>query len=346
LEELLTKDNENISLLADVPLRPSEPQGFAPDQMVRCDECLRANPPTRVECLYCGHTLPLTEASAALIKPTLRTPEKWEQGYTTILLKPPANLSDEAVQQVAGIVRLEVDDLRRVLLTESAVPLARTAAEAEAGILEQSLVALGLEVETVSDVDLRIEAAPPRRLRTLELRSGDFIAFQTTGSEGMVIPWEAVTLIATARLVSRQVELKERKRRGSLKEIVNASESMSDEEVVDIYADGHEGAWRIMSNSFDFTCLAERKTLLSSQNFATLINAICERAPAVVYDNSYNGLRRTLELVWPSEPQTASGGWHRDRAGKYSTSEVTMSTNEPQFTRYSRLRHFLKSAGA
>jgi hypothetical protein len=69
--KILPKDSENISFFDELP-QPTEPLGFSHQQMVRCDDCLRANPPTRVTCLYCGYALPQTEASVALAKPTLR----------------------------------------------------------------------------------------------------------------------------------------------------------------------------------------------------------------------------------------------------------------------------------
>jgi hypothetical protein len=53
-----------------------------------------------------------------------------------------------------------------------------------------------------------------------------------------------------------------------------------------------------------------------------------------------------LEAVWPSQQQNESGGWHRERPGKYSVGSVAELSNETQFLRYSRLRyHFLAGAG-
>src|SRR4029079_4927345 len=86
LEELLPKDNETIQFPLDGPVLPNEPLGFTADQMIRCEGCLRANPPTKVTCIYCGATLPLTEASTKLRKPTLRQPEKHETGFNCISL--------------------------------------------------------------------------------------------------------------------------------------------------------------------------------------------------------------------------------------------------------------------
>lgn len=337
----MPKDNENISLFSDLPLQPTEPQGFSSDQMVRCEECLRANPPTRAQCLYCGHSLPVSQATIALPRPSLRPLEKWEPAYNSILLKAPADgLNDKSMDQAASLLGLEVDDLKQIFLAQKPLPLARKNTQEEAMMIERSLGALGLDTMIVSDQALGLEASPPRRLRTLELRDNDLLAYQTSGSEATPVAWSTITLVITARLFARQVAFKERKRG---KEIVDASETSSDEAVLDIYSKTQDGGWRILGNSFDFSCLGDRKTLLAGENFLTLTNIIRDQALHAAHDHSYNSLRRVLELVWPSEQQTASLGWHRDlRSGKYSTNEVAVTSNEPQFTRYSRLCHFLK----
>ena len=336
----MPKDNEDISLFSDLPLQPSEPQGFSPDQMVRCEECLRANPPTRPQCLYCGHPLPVSEATITLPRSSLRPPEKWEAGYSSILLKAPADgLSNKSMAQAASLLGLEVDDLKQIFLAQKPLPLARKATQEEAMMIERGLSGLGLDTMIVSDQALGLEASPPRRLRTLELRDNDLVAYQPSGSEGTVVAWNTITLVITARLFAKQVAFKERKRG---KEIIDASETSSDEAVLDIYTNTEDGGWRIMGNSFDFSCLGDRKTLLAGENFLTVTKIVRDHAPHAEHDNSYNSLRRVLELVWPSEQQTASLGWHRDHSGKYSTNEIAMTSNEPQFTRYSRLCHFLK----
>lgn len=342
----MPKDDEDISFLADQPLQPTEPQGFSPDQMVRCEQCLRANPPNRLECLYCGHGLPVTDVAATLVKPSLRPPEKGEPGYNCILIKsPPADLGNETIDQAASLLRLEGDALRLIVNAQHPLPLARTATPTEAGIIESRLADLGFETITVSDEALSIEVSPPRRLRTLDLNEAGFVAYQIAGLEGTAVEWNAISLVVVGRLFARQVEFKERKRRGPEKEILDATETMTDEAVLDIHTGNKEGAWRITGNNFDFSCLGEKKALLARENFSILTALIRERTPDAEHDDSYHRLRRTLELVWPSEQQTESRGWHRDLRGKYGTSELTVTRNEVQFTRYSTLCNFLRAAG-
>jgi hypothetical protein len=68
-----------------------------------------------------------------------------------------------------------------------------------------------------------------------------------------------------------------------------------------------------------------------------------ERATKAQFDDSYAQARAALEIVWPLEPQTKIGEWRRSGAGKFDTATVTTTDNEDQFTRYSRLRHYLRT---
>lgn len=336
----MPKNDKDISLFADLPTAPTEPQGFAHDEMVRCDECLRANPPTRTSCLYCGVGLP--EGSAGIKpKPTLRLLEKWELGFNNVLIKASAEVSNEVIEEGASLLRLQSPDLRRLIESRQPLPLARTAVLEEANLIKDRLASLGLDTIIVSDESLGMEATPPNRLRTVELLPDELIVHPTSG-EGLSIPWLAIEIIVTGRLFASQVEVKERKRRGTEKQILNAMHTTSDEEVLDLYTREQNGGWRILSSNFDFSCLGEAKKLVAGENFAALKKLIVARSTNARLVDSYDSARRNLELVWPSEQQTSSLGWRRERAGKYSTSELAITSNESQFTRYSRLCHFFR----
>jgi hypothetical protein len=83
------------------------------------------------------------------------------------------------------------------------------------------------------------------------------------------------------------------------------------------------------------------KSLLAGENITTLLNLFSENAPHVERDESYNHVRKALEVVWASQQQHESGGWRRERPGKYTVGSATETSNERQFSRYSRLRYFL-----
>ena len=336
----MLKDNENIPFFDDLPSQPTEPSGFSHQQMVRCDECLRANPPTRVNCLYCGLALPLTEEAAALAKPTLRPLEQWEQGYNNILLGLRDPSSQDLVNQLASFLRQEAGAIERVLSAKRAVPVARAATREEATLIERRLNELGMETVIVPDQDLQIAASPPRRLRKLELCEGDVVAYQTLSTDGIPIAWAEISMVIVGRLFVKQVELRERRRRRTENEILDSSEFTSDEAVVDVYMKSQEESWRITATGFDFSCLGANKALLSGENFPRLINLIRDHAPSAELNDSYVTLRHCLEMVWPSGKRVESGGLHV-RGSKYSTAEIITTSNEPQFTRYSRLCHYL-----
>ncbi len=338
----MPKDNENVPLSIcttdDLPEPSITP--FSADQMVRCETCLRANPPTRVTCLYCGGALPQTEQTLELQKPMLRPLEKWEQGYNNILMSAASEVTSEALAAASDILRLQADELRKLLSSTVPVPLARPASLHEAELIERRLHSLGINTRIMPDADLGLDAMPMIKIRSLEFDETVIYAYQSPETESIAIEWSDIVLIVTGRLVFKRVELTEKK--GSRADaIIDASEFAADEAVFDFYSGKTPASYRIAAGSFDFSCLGSAKGLLTPENLARLIRLFRERAPGVVYDDSFNGVRRLLELVWPVEQQNQSSGWRRERPGKYSVGMVSGLNNEAQFLRYSRLRYQL-----
>ena len=335
-------NNEDNPFLDDSePLR-SEPQGFTPDQMVRCEACLRANPPTRTSCLYCAAQLPVTAQSAAIQKPTLRRLEKWEQGFNVILVpESAAQLTGERLPQIAELLRLNVGDLGRIIETREPLPIARATTPDEAALIERRLDEMGLKVLVVADSDLEQEDSVTKRLRALELAEDALVLYSAGGPESWRIPWTEIMLLMVGRIFVREIEVQERRNRRAENILVDAREMSTDESVLDIYAAHGTRAWRISAGNFDFSCLGARKQWVAAQNFSTLIELLRARATEAIYDDSYNRMRAALNIAWPLEQETESRGWRRAGMGRVSTEAVTKSDNEIQFTRYSRLRHYL-----
>jgi len=155
--------------------------------------------------------------------------------------------------------------------------------------------------------------------------------------------WNDIALLLMGRTISRQIEVEERRGRRAENEIVETRELSADDAVLDIYSSASQGNWRIVAGNFDFSCLGQKKSLLVAQNFAKLLEELRARASVAEYDDSYARVRKLLGAVWPLEQQTESRGWRRGGPGRYSTEVVTTSDNERQFTRYSRLRFYLKT---
>ena len=338
------QDNENGSLpilTSDAPDDPA-PAPFALDQMVRCDQCLRANPPTRVNCLYCGMVLPLNETTVNLQKPALRPLEKWELGYNNILLPPVANLTDENRAEAADLLRLSAADLARILSSEIPLPLARAATIAEATLVQRRLSNLGISSDIMPDPDSATDAAAIK-VRALEIDEAGIYAYQTPETPAVHVLWSDVLLLVVGRLIVKRVELKEQKGGRAESRILASSEFATDETVVDLYTRKQATPYRIRANSFDFSCLGKSKGLVTSENISTLLRLLRDHAPQAAYDQSFNSVRNMLEAVWPSVQQNEASGWRRERPGKYSIGSIMELSNEAQFLRYSRLRYHFQT---
>ena len=336
----MPKDNENIRLPFTGPIEPSEPQGFTPDQMIRCDECLRANPPTRVACLYCSAPLPMTEESARLRKPVLKPPEKHQTAYNNILLPSEREVPDEDLAQGADLLKLSAENLKRIMAAKIPLPVACTASREEAELVFKRLRDVGLQTIVLSDDELDASETSVKRIKSM-IVDDEYGTLQQAGTrEQIEVRWREIVLIVTGRLFTKRVEIQERKARRSENEIVQSSEFSNDEAVIDFYTSTHPQTWRINANGFDFSCLGNQKTLIANENISRLRQFIASNAPQAKVDDCYKRLRQTLDLVWASQQETQSSGWRRERPGKLSVGLSTVNSNEIQFTRYSRLQRY------
>jgi len=339
----LPKDNENIRLPLSGPIEPSEPQGFAPDQMIRCDECLRANPPTRVACMYCSAPLPVTEDSARLRKPVLRPPDKYQTAYSSILLPANFDVSEEQIAEAADLLKISVENLKRMVAEHVALPVACTASREEAQLVLDRLRDIGLQTITLSDDYLGASELLVKRIKSMNI-DDQAVTLQQAGTRDHIeLRWRDVVLIVTGRLFVRRVEIQERKTRRAENEIVQSSEFSSDEAVIDFYTSTHSQTWRISANGFDFSCLGSKKALIANENISRLQDVLATNAPHATVDESYKRLRHILDLVWSSQQETQSSGWRRERPGRLSVGLATISSNESQFTRYSRMRRYFQT---
>ena len=304
--------------------------------MIRCDECLRANPPTRPSCFYCGAALPVTEASSKLRKPALLTPDKSEPGYNTILV---AHDETRNIKEVADLLKLSTDDVARLLAATQPLPLARTAWLEQAQLLAERLKEFGLQTEIIFDERLGVSENNVVRVRSMAMSDATFSVRTSGRGEPLELKYTNLVVMVEGRLLTKTTTVKERKSRKSENEILDASEFYSDEPTFDLYCATREQTFRIAANSFDFSCLGEQKALTVNENLRTLMQVLKDKAPDMKIDNSYGAVRQSLDLVWGAEKATKSDGWRRDAPGRLTIGATTTVSNENQFTRYSRLRH-------
>lgn len=336
----MPKDNENVQLPFVGPLERTEPHAFSHDQMIRCEQCLRANPPTRIACLYCNEALPQTESSLRLRVPTLRRPEKFQPGYNSILLPIDTSPAAPEMDKAAALLKLTREDLQRIISSRLPLPLARTASREEAQLVHDRLDELGIDVMTLSDRELGLDSDSLARVRGMSFDDDRLTMQRSSPATSTTLAWSEIVLIVSGRLVTKRIEVTERKSRKAEADLLDTDHYITDEAVIDLYSAAPSITWRIGASSFDFSCLGEIKTLLAGENIMRLRALLAERSPQAAVDESYNALKLSLNPVWVVEQETQSRGWKRERPGKVSLGAATIESNEDQFTRYSRLRYF------
>jgi hypothetical protein len=339
VEELLPKDNENVPLFDPGPLKPSEPEGFTPDQMIVCKKCNRRSPPTRANCIYCATPFAFEVNAAELRKPILQTVEPGEPGYSNIVT--PGASTEADTKGVAALLKLGNEQVCKILTSDLPLPIARVSSLDEARLIESRLNDLRVSTFIVADNDLRVEELPSLRVRAAEFDEARLACFQVTTNQSWTIPWTSLRLLVKGRMTVKSLASTERKASGKENEIVDTSETQTDEAVVEIYAAGHQSSFRIAASSFDFSCLGKEKSLLANENFENFLQLMLKRAPSATLDDSYKQVRQLLELVWPLEKRTESKGWRRERIGRVTYGAITQVNNQLQFARYSRLRDYL-----
>ncbi|HEY6119415.1 MAG TPA: hypothetical protein VIV66_05615, partial [Pyrinomonadaceae bacterium] len=230
----MPKDNEKIPLPDFETAGSPEIQAFSPDQMVRCEECLRANPPTRINCLYCGSVLPVTEKTASLQKPGLRRLETWEHGINTIL-RPERELSADELQQAADFLKLTVDELRRIVSFGKPLPVALASSEDESALISRRLNQFGVNTFSLPDEQLHLNENRLVRIRSASVEEHRLVGYQLGSVPAVSLEFDQIVLLVVGRRLAKRVEVKERKARGAESDLVNSSEFFSDELMLDIY---------------------------------------------------------------------------------------------------------------
>ena len=306
---------------------------FAPEEMLTCDACLRANAPTRRQCMYCGAALGLTSDVSEAESETVSQPSERDQGLLVVCRADPS-ISDEVLNQLATQLRLKTGELRAALNASASLPLASVPSAKEANQIVNELRHCGVETFAIPEKELQLDNAHII-IRAVEIEEDGLIGITTIRRERLCAPWNELELIVTGWLVTQRVHVDERRAGGSVKQL-DRREMTDDQFVIDLHVRSFNVPWRILVNNFDFSCLGERKGLTAFANVKALIEVLTERSQAV-WDDSYARVKPLLANVWPLQSSSSEGRSRRPRAGRHDISKVNASDNEAQFNHYSRL---------
>lgn len=182
---------------------------------------------------------------------------------------------------------------------------------------------------------------PTRRLRGAEFFGDRLILKFFNQDETVEILWVDLALIVAGAVFERRIEATEKYNKRGDNEILNQTETASDEILIDIYSRTDRLGFRIYAKGFDFSCLGADKEFTAKDNIKKLAEKLRRFAPNAKFVDDYLSNRNLLANVWEVEQKTASQGLKRESFGRFNLGNLTTVNNTAQFTKYSRLQWHL-----
>jgi hypothetical protein len=318
----------------------SKPKSFAADELINCDECSRANPPTRSACLYCGAALATaaTHLEGSPLAAEDQTAPSGDGVYVVLIPRETDQIEEPTVSQLASLLQVKTTELQKALSASGALPLRLVKSAEDADRFADGVRSLGLELVTVAEKHLK-PGESFAKIRAIEFSDESLTGLSVTSAAKFTTAWTDMILLVSGRLITTQTEVEE-KRRGQQQQ-PDGRQNTVDEMVLDIWTDSNT-AWRIFVNSFDFSCLGSMKSLTAFENTKALLESFRERGPNIQINESYARVRPVLANVWPVEKQTLNSQLRHTGIGKRQRTTVTATDNQTQFNCYSRLLHHLR----
>ena len=315
-------------------VEPTQARAFNASELVACPACSRTNPPTRADCLYCGAELGIS-VQAPTSTATRTVPDVETESSVNVAAVPARSDESKVSAEIAQLLNLAPSELNS-LLSGRVAPLYATTETTKAQEISDTLRGVGIEPVTVSDEQLHLATAP-KQISALTIDDNALTAHVRRTGERISVLWDDVVLIVLGRLYLTTTEIEQS--RDKSKQVLDERQMTADEAVLDVYARTDKTGWRIRAGSFDFSCLGPEKKATAFENFRALADLLKRNSPQAVCDDGYVRVRVALNKVWPLESR-ANATEKRRALTRDVNSTATVSDNELQFTRYSRLLRF------
>ena len=320
-------ENGDPDWLKNLPLR-SEEIGFAPDKLVTCPNCGRANAPNRPTCLYCGAP---SDGGSAGDRLEIRSIESWESGFNIVILDAGSGDIEKAADVMADVAGGDRERLQTAIESGKQIPIVRVASAEQGRWVYEKLEALGIKTAVIDDAVLQANL-PPLRLRSIGFEADRLNLGLFNVDEIYPIASDDLVLIVAGTIIEgRDESVERRKLRGP--KMLNEASMSSDEPILDLYSRNDPLGWRIPARGFDFSCLGSEKSLFVGENMKKLVARLVEFAPGARLSADYLSFVSLIEPVWPSEVRRE--GRILDRK---DVSTVLITNNAMQFTKYSRMQ--------
>ncbi len=315
------------------PARRQEPRkarNLLSQDVQNCPKCDRRTPSARGTCLYCGATLVVTRIETA---PSQRNIDSFEQAFNTVV-EPASFQTDSQIDAVAAALSIEASEAGAILGAGKRIPIARSHTRQEAELIAALMRDCGVGASVVGDEELRLQSELARA-RGIAAESEELHIRLSGGS--VALPCSDIKLMVIGSLKNRRVDYSENVRAKS-GGVVDTSEYVSGEMLLDLYSGALDRSFRIRSDAFDYSGLVEPLSFRAEENFGLLVARLRALAPNAGFDDDFARVRPLLGRAWPERSRSEARGVKRKGLSLRPVAQSSViSDNRDQFDRYSRL---------
>jgi hypothetical protein len=302
-----------------------------------CPRCQRRTPAARGQCIYCGETLPFTRIQAA---PPQRNIDSFERAFNTVLEPAPGRPSESVTVAFAAALKAETSEAQSLIDSGKPLPIARSQTRQEADMIAALVRTCGLRATVIPDEDLRL-STELLRARHIAVASNEILVHHAGGD--LILEKDEIKLLVLGMLKNTRMDYSERVARGESSNVVDTSEFVADEALVDVYAGDLDRSFRIKSDAFDYSGLVSSMSFRAEVNFKAALGVLSSVAANAKLDEDFARLRSLLARAWPERSRNEARGVRHSGIALRPTSHASViSDNRDQFDRYSRLM-FLRS---
>ena len=234
------------------------------------------------------------------------------------------------------MTRIEPEILQSLFAAAKPLPLARAESEKEVEIVRERLAETGIKTALLSDERLAAEN-PPVRLRGMEFSDDKIYLITFNTDEVFEMRNADLMLIVTGAIFQKRIEATEKPGKKGENKLLNATETATDEKIIDLYFREDENGFRIEQKGFDFSCLEAEKSLLAAENIQLLAKKLESFSPEAKLVEDYLPNRAVIGNIWDISERKDSKGLVRENFVKFNLGNVTIVSNTEQFTKYSRM---------
>jgi hypothetical protein len=300
--------------------------------VTNCPRCNRRTPAARGQCIYCGETLPFIRIQTA---PPQRNIDSFELAFNTVLEPSPSRPSQSVTVALAAALKAEPSEAQSFIDSGKPLPLARSQTRQEADMIAALVRTCGLRAMVIPDEDLKL-GTDLLRARRITVTTNQARMHHAGGD--LIIEWAEIKLLVLGMLKNTRVDYTERMARGESSSVVDTSEFVADEALVDVYTGELDRSFRIKSEAFDYSGLVSPMSFRAEVNFKAALAAFSSAASCARLDDAFARLRSLLSRAWPERVRNEARGIKRSGIALRPVSQASViSDNRDQFDRYSRL---------